>query len=314
MNPKISIITPVYNGEKLVEETISSVLKQSYKDWEMVIMDGGSTDATVAIAKKYSEQCSQIKVYSEKDEGLWDAIDKAFDIVKGEFLCFLCVSDGYINNRWYEECIEVFDKHPEVSMVWGIPIIKSEDGKIVGPHFAYAHFLKEKPKHSRLSALSSLAKRTREGGARSFFQKLNAFNANTFKAIIVEESLPIKEEWFRYWLETGHIYPDGNMMVRKDVFFDCVPRYDRKHKVIDKYLEFFFNFNTKGYFSYGLPIEANYATVNEGHVGEKYKERIARDRMEYLDKLKRFKKEFFKGKGTFQFIDHNKKIVSEIKK
>jgi len=314
MNPRLSIITPVFNGKKLIEETINSALKQTYVDWEMVIMDGGSTDGTVEIAKRYAEKYQQIKVYSENDEGLWDAIDKAFDIVKGELLCFLCVSDGYINDRWHEECIKVFDEHPEVSLVWGVPVTKSEKGDVFGPHFAYAHFLKERQSRSRLSALFKLVKRAHEVGVYSSIRKLNIFNLSTFKAIIKQDPLPVKEEWFVYWLQTGHIFPDGNMVIRKDVLFDCIPRYVKGHKVIDKYLELFFNFNTKGYLSYGLPIEANYATMNEGHIGEKYKNRIAQDRKEYLDKITEFKKSFYKTQKQFTFIDHNKKIVSEIKK
>ena len=70
-----SIITPVYNGEQYIEETIKSVLSQTYRDYEYVIVDSESKDRTIDIINKYKNDVH--KVICEKDNGMYDAIDKA---------------------------------------------------------------------------------------------------------------------------------------------------------------------------------------------------------------------------------------------
>lgn len=92
--PLISIITIVYNGEKFIEKCIQSVLGQSYSNIEYIIIDGGSTDRTVGIIKKYAD--SVTTWISEKDEGISDAFNKGLKLAKGEVI-------GIINaDDWYE--------------------------------------------------------------------------------------------------------------------------------------------------------------------------------------------------------------------
>ena len=75
--PKISIITPSYNQRNYIESTIKSVLSQNYPNLEYIVMDGGSTDGTVDILKKYQ---SKLKWFSQKDKGQTDAINKGLKI------------------------------------------------------------------------------------------------------------------------------------------------------------------------------------------------------------------------------------------
>lgn len=91
---KISIITVVYNGERFLEQAINSVLKQTYRNIEYILIDGGSTDKTVDIIKKYE---SQIAYWvSEPDKGIYDAINKGIEKATGELI-------GIINSDdWYE--------------------------------------------------------------------------------------------------------------------------------------------------------------------------------------------------------------------
>jgi len=92
--PLVSIITVVYNGEKYLEQTIDSVLNQSYKNIEYIVVDGGSTDGTLDILKKYGDKIT--KWVSEPDEGLYDAMNKGIGMTKGELI-------GMINSDdWYE--------------------------------------------------------------------------------------------------------------------------------------------------------------------------------------------------------------------
>jgi glycosyltransferase involved in cell wall biosynthesis len=90
----ISIITVVYNGAKTLEQTIQSVTNQTYRNIEYIIIDGGSTDGTLDIIKKYEDQISLW--VSEPDKGLYDAMNKGIRMASGELI-------GMINSDdWYE--------------------------------------------------------------------------------------------------------------------------------------------------------------------------------------------------------------------
>lgn len=98
--PLVSIITVVFNGEKFLEQTIKSVINQTYKDIEYIIIDGGSTDGTLDIIKEYEEHISYW--VSEPDKGLYDAMNKGIKRAKGELI-------GMINSDdWYElDAVEI---------------------------------------------------------------------------------------------------------------------------------------------------------------------------------------------------------------
>ncbi|TNE69726.1 glycosyltransferase [bacterium] len=91
--PKISIITPNFNGEAYLEETIQSILNQNYPNLEFIIMDGGSTDSSIEIIKRYESDISLWK--SEKDNGQADAINKGIRLSSGEWIAFLNSDDVY---------------------------------------------------------------------------------------------------------------------------------------------------------------------------------------------------------------------------
>ena len=95
-NPFFSIITVVLNNEKFLEQTIKSVLSQKYKNFEYIIIDGGSTDNTIKIIKKYEKNIDYW--VSEKDKGLYDAFNKGMSIAKGEFIGIINSDDLYTKN------------------------------------------------------------------------------------------------------------------------------------------------------------------------------------------------------------------------
>lgn len=84
LEPLISIITVVLNNEKYIEETILSVLNQSYKNIEYIIIDGSSTDQTIEIVNKYKDKIS--KIISEPDKGIYDAFNKGYKFSNGEYI------------------------------------------------------------------------------------------------------------------------------------------------------------------------------------------------------------------------------------
>lgn len=95
-NPLISIITVVYNGEKFLEQTIQSVISQTYNNIEYIIIDGGSTDGTVDIIKKYEKHLAYW--VSEKDEGIYDAMNKGLKVATGKYVAFINADDWYAEN------------------------------------------------------------------------------------------------------------------------------------------------------------------------------------------------------------------------
>ncbi len=102
--PLISIITVVYNGEKFLEKTIQSVINQTYKNIEYIIIDGGSTDGTVDIIKKYEKYISHW--VSERDEGIYDAMNKGMEVASGDFATFMNGGDSFYEDGVIESVVE----------------------------------------------------------------------------------------------------------------------------------------------------------------------------------------------------------------
>lgn len=121
---KFSIIVPVYNGEKYIQETLDSIFTQSYENYEVILMDAVSSDSTLEIAAKYD----MLKIISEKDNGQSDAINKGFKIATGDILAWQNADDTYLPNC-FEEVADYFQKNPEVSLVYGYYELIDENSK-----------------------------------------------------------------------------------------------------------------------------------------------------------------------------------------
>ena len=113
----ISIIMPAYNSEKYVSEAIESVCNQSYKDWELLIVNDGSTDGTPKIIDNYSKKDSRIKVFHRKNEGVSMARNFALDKVCGEYVTFIDSDDVYHIDR-LKRMLQVFEKHADCDIVF----------------------------------------------------------------------------------------------------------------------------------------------------------------------------------------------------
>ncbi len=97
--PKISIVTPNLNQGKFLEETILSVLDQKYPNLEYIIIDGGSTDNSIDIIKKYEKNLFYWT--SEKDNGMYEAIQKGFEKATGDIMAWINSDDLYHRNVFF---------------------------------------------------------------------------------------------------------------------------------------------------------------------------------------------------------------------
>ena len=114
---KISVITPVFNGQDTLRSCIQSVLNQNHADKEYIVVDGGSNDKTVDILKTYSSK--DLKWISEKDKGLYDAFNKGIRMATGDVICFLCADDMYTHENVLQTISNTFNSHPEYDIVYG---------------------------------------------------------------------------------------------------------------------------------------------------------------------------------------------------
>lgn len=117
-------MTPSYNKGRFIEETISSVLEQTYQNIEYIIIDACSTDETLNILKKYE---SKLQWISEPDCGQSDAINKGWKRSRGDIIAFINADDTYFPDA-VEAAISRFAEDPDVAMVYGIGVLVDERG------------------------------------------------------------------------------------------------------------------------------------------------------------------------------------------
>lgn len=124
--PFFSIITVVFNGEQYLEETILSVLNQEFKDFEYIVIDGGSTDGTVDIIKKYKDKIDYW--VSEKDNGIYDAMNKGLKVASGQVVNMMNCGDFFENELVLGRVASFFKKNKELGFVLGRSRFINNDG------------------------------------------------------------------------------------------------------------------------------------------------------------------------------------------
>ncbi|HEX7973292.1 MAG TPA: glycosyltransferase family 2 protein [Anaerolineales bacterium] len=127
--PLVSIVTPSYNQAHFIDETIRSVLSQDYPRLEYIIVDGGSTDGSLEIIRRYADRLAWW--VSEPDQGQTDALNKGFAQAKGEILAWLNSDDTYLPGA-ISEAAAFLQTHPDVGMVYGDANLIDEAGGMIG--------------------------------------------------------------------------------------------------------------------------------------------------------------------------------------
>ncbi|HPP62127.1 MAG TPA: glycosyltransferase family 2 protein [Anaerolineales bacterium] len=127
--PTVSIVTPSFNQARFLEATIQSALSQDYPRIEYIIVDGGSTDGSADIIKKYSDKLAWW--VSEKDRGQTDAINKGFARASGQIFAWINSDDTY-EPRAIGQAVLFLKDHPEVGMVYADCNYINEQGRVIG--------------------------------------------------------------------------------------------------------------------------------------------------------------------------------------
>jgi glycosyltransferase involved in cell wall biosynthesis len=140
--PRISLVTPVWNSAKYIEQTIRSVLSQEYPNLEYFVIDGGSTDGTLDTIRKYEKQISGWT--SEPDEGMYDALNKGFARTTGEIMGWISATDK-LHTGGLSVVGSVFRDLPEVEWITGRATAFNDGGMTVTildiPHWSRYRFL-----------------------------------------------------------------------------------------------------------------------------------------------------------------------------
>lgn len=111
---KLSVITVNYNDREGLLKTVKSVVEQSFKDYEYIIIDGGSTDGSVEVLEKYADKITYW--VSEPDKGIYNAMNKAIDVANGEYCIFMNSGDTFFSNETIEQ---VFSSNPSEDIICG---------------------------------------------------------------------------------------------------------------------------------------------------------------------------------------------------
>lgn len=116
--PKITIITPTFNAAANIETVLQNIANQTYKNIEHLIVDGASTDKTTEIVKKYQEKYLHIKLLSERDFGIYDAMNKGIQIASGDWIYFLGSDDRLIDNNVLESISKIISTN-NIDVIYG---------------------------------------------------------------------------------------------------------------------------------------------------------------------------------------------------
>lgn len=205
--PRISVITPSFNQGWFIERTIKSVSEQNYPNLEYIVIDGGSTDKTLEILKKYEKKLTWV---SEPDKGQTDAINKGIRMATGDIIAYLNSDDMYEEGALHTVA-RFFLNNPSVMWLTGRCRIVDEDDREVRKMItAYKNFLLTHYSYNMLLITNPISQPS------TFWRKEVVKEFGLFD---INEHLVMDYE---YWLRVGKVYSPG-------IIKDCLSRF-RVHK------------------------------------------------------------------------------------
>ncbi len=188
---KISIVIPNYNSGKYLAKSLDSILRQSYPDFEILVVDGGSIDNSLEVLRKYQEICKSLYVISTKTEGAVDHINIGMQIAKGDIVAWLSADDTY-EPGCFEAVAKCFFNRPRVQWMYGkVQIIDSGDKEVRGIITKAKEMLQPRYSYPALQCVSFISEPSvfmRTG----FYYRIGEYN----------KDLPLTAD-YEYWLRAG---------------------------------------------------------------------------------------------------------------
>lgn len=271
MKPVFSIITPTFNRGYCIWKAIQSAQNQTFKDWEMIIVDDGSTDDTKKVVAEFQND-PRIKYFHQKHGGTSKTRNAGMKLSKGEIICFLDSDDIYYSNC-LKTVFEYFQKNPE--KIFAIPDWKFRL-EFYDKNYKLLEFKDVNPK---------------EGGSEINLQDIyhwnikSAFGSGLFlkkevikKELQFDENLKVFDDW-DFVMELGKAYPDGLLYI-PEVLFEYNQRYGGDSTC-----------STMNYSDWADGFEALYKKHNNDSLMQGQKWYPLK-----VEKFKRLQKEFEEGK------------------
>lgn len=128
MNPKLSVIIASHNHQDYIAQALDSVERQTFQDFEIIVIDDGSTDGTVEVARSLA---SRAKIFTQENRGVVAARNRGLSLAKGQYVCFVDSDDLILPDRFQRQ-IDTLDADPELGMVFADALIVDSNGKQIG--------------------------------------------------------------------------------------------------------------------------------------------------------------------------------------
>jgi glycosyltransferase involved in cell wall biosynthesis len=129
--PVISVIMPIYNGAQYMKKSIDIILKQTFKDFELILVNDGSNDNSKEICSEYAEQDRRIRVINKENGGAWSARNKGIDVVEGKYIMFLDCDDWYEDTLLEEMYKSIEDNKADLVICGQIDVIVNEKNDVI---------------------------------------------------------------------------------------------------------------------------------------------------------------------------------------
>jgi glycosyltransferase involved in cell wall biosynthesis len=228
----VSIITPVYNAEKYVSQTIESVLKQSYQDWEMILVNDGSKDNSVDVIQKYVNRDSRIVLVSQDNAGSAAARNNGIRRANGRYFCLLDADDTWESN-FLESQLGLMKEKKAQLVYSAYRRIDENSNEILRPQMVKERLtIKDMQRTNHIGCLTGL------------------YDSITFGKIFLKEELNSVRDDYAFWLEiiqkTEVAYGNKNILANYRVLKNSTT--GNKKKLIKHQFNFYYKYQKLGLF------------------------------------------------------------------